>query len=48
MGPLFNYLIMSLYLVNSAWWGFRRSWADAAYWLCAFGITATVTWGYKR
>lgn len=48
MGPFFNYVIMGLYLINSAWWGCRGKMADMVYWLCAFGITATVTWGYKR
>ena len=23
-------------------------WADVSYWLSAFAITATVTWGYKH
>lgn len=45
---LFNYLIMSLYLINSLQFAARRMWADSSYWLCALGITATVTWGYLR
>ena len=44
----FNYLIMSLYVVNSLRWTAHGSWADAGYWACAFGITACVTWGYER
>ena len=44
----FNYLIMSLYVVNAMRWGFNQSWADMGYWACAFGITACVTWGYER
>jgi hypothetical protein len=48
MGPVFNYVIMGLYLINSVWWGARGKFADMIYWICAFGITATVTWGYKR
>lgn len=42
----FNYAIMTMYALNSARWVFAKSWPDAAYWLCALGITATVTWGY--
>jgi hypothetical protein len=37
---IFNYVIMSLYLLNAGRW--------AISWICAFGITATVTWGYAR
>lgn len=48
MGPFFNYVIMGLYIVNACWWGARGRMADTVYWLCAAGITATVTWGYKR
>lgn len=44
----FNYLIMSLYVANSLRWVLAGSWADCSYWACAFGITATVTWGYSR
>lgn len=45
---LFNYLIMGLYVTNSAWWAWHKSWGDAAYWIAAFQITAAVTWGYNR
>jgi hypothetical protein len=45
---LFNFVIMSLYAINSARWAFAGRWADCSYWLCALGITATVTWGYKH
>lgn len=45
---LFNYLIMSLYLMTAVWWALHRSWADVCYWLSALAITATVTWGYMR
>jgi len=45
---LFNYLIMSLYLVNSIQWFFRGNHADGCYWLSALAITATVTFGYQR
>jgi hypothetical protein len=45
---VFNYLIMSLYLVNSIRWGVHGNWADVSYWLSALAITATVTFGYKH
>lgn len=45
---LFNYFIICVYLINSARWAIAMSWADVAYWICAAGITATVTWGYAR
>lgn len=45
---LFNYLIMSLYLLNAGRWALARSWADCCYWLSALAITATVTWGYRH
>lgn len=45
---LFNYVIMGLYVINSFWWLYHRKYADSFYWLSAFAITATVTWGYKR
>jgi hypothetical protein len=44
----FNYLIMLLYLLNSLRWACAGKWADTCYWLSAFAITATVTWGYKH
>ena len=45
---VFNYLIMVLYLLNAGRWAYERKWADACYWLCALGITATVTFGYRH
>lgn len=45
---VFNYVIMSLYALNSARWAFDSKWADVCYWLSAFAITATVTFGYKH
>lgn len=45
---IFNYTIMALYVLNVVRWGIAGRWADMIYWLCAFGITATVTWGYKH
>lgn len=47
-GPIFNYLIMTLYVLNSIWWASRKSWGDMCYWLSAAGITASVTWGFSR
>lgn len=43
-----NYLIMTLYVLSAIRWGFAGKWADTCYWLSAFAITATVTWGYKH
>lgn len=45
---IFNYIIMFLYILNAARWGMNGNWADMSYWLSAFAITATVTWGYSR
>lgn len=45
---IFNFVIMTLYLLNSGRWALDRKWVDTIYWLCAFGITAVVTWGYRR
>jgi hypothetical protein len=45
---VFNYVILTLYVMNAARWGWHGSWADVSYWLSAFAITATVTWGYGR
>jgi hypothetical protein len=45
---LFNYVIMSLYLINAARWLAAGKLADMCYWLSALAITATVTWGYKH
>lgn len=45
---VFNYVILTLYLLNSARWGFAGSWGDALYWFAAFQITVAVTWGYQR
>ena len=44
----FNFLIMALYVANAARWAIHGSWADVSYWLSAFAITATVTFGYKH
>lgn len=45
---IFNYTIMSLYAANVFRWSFHGSFVDAAYWGCALGITACVTFGYSR
>ncbi len=45
---VFNYLIMSLYCLNSGRWALYGSWPDVCYWLSAFAITATVTFGYEH
>ena len=45
---VFNYLIMALYALASIRWACAGKWADMCYWLCALGITATVTFGYKH
>lgn len=49
MSPkIFNYIIMTLYLINAVWWLWNGSKADMFYWLSALAITATVTFGYQR
>jgi hypothetical protein len=45
---VFNYVILSLYLLNAARWAFAGKLADVCYWLSAFAITATVTFLYKH
>jgi len=45
---IFNYIIMTLYVLNSLRWAYARSWGDALYWIAAFQITAAVTWGFQR
>lgn len=45
---IFNYVIMSLYLLNALRWGIEKKPADVCYWLCALAITATVTFLYKH
>ena len=44
----FNFIIMTLYLINAGWWWYHGSTADMFYWLSALAITATVTFGYAR
>jgi hypothetical protein len=45
---LFNYLIMTLYLLSAIRWAAEGKWADMCYWLSALAITVTVTFGYAR
>lgn len=45
---IFNYVIMGLYIANAGRWAVHGGWADTCYWMSAFAITATVTWGYNR
>lgn len=45
---LFNYVIMSLYVLTAGRWVLFGSYGDACYWLSAFAITASVTWGFQR
>jgi hypothetical protein len=45
---VFSYIIMVLYGLNAARWAYEHKWADVCYWLSAFAITATVTFGYKH
>jgi hypothetical protein len=45
---IFNYIIMSLYLLNVFRWLYEGKIADVCYWLSACAITATVTWGYNH
>jgi hypothetical protein len=43
-----NYVLMLLYVVNASRWAYHRSWGDVGYWLCAAGLTASLTWGYQH
>lgn len=45
---IFNYIIMTLYVMSAIRWGFAGSWKDVSYWVFACGITATVTFGYDH
>jgi len=45
---IFNYTILTLYLLNAGRWAYEGKWGDCAYWLGAFWITCAVTWGYSR
>lgn len=41
----FSFLIMTLYVTNAVNFAIRREWAQMSYWLGAFWITASVTFG---
>lgn len=45
---LFNFVIMTLYVLNACRWAIAGKLADTCYWISACAITATVTWGYKH
>ena len=45
---IFNFVILSLYALNAGRWAWQGNWADMCYWLSAFAITATVTFGYNH
>lgn len=45
---VFNYVILSLYMLNAARWAFAGKIADVCYWLSAAAITATVTFLYNH
>lgn len=44
----FNYLILTLYMLNAGRWALAQNWADVCYWLSAAAITATVTFLYPH
>lgn len=44
----FNYLILTLYMMNSLRWLIAGKPADVCYWLSAAAITATVTFLYAH
>jgi hypothetical protein len=44
----FNYLILSLYVLNAGRWAIASKWPDVCYWLSAAAITATITFLYKH
>lgn len=45
---IFNYVILSLYMLNAVRWSIDKKAADVCYWLSAAAITATVTFLYKH
>lgn len=40
---LFVYIIMTLYGASTIRFAIAQRWPDAAYWLCALGLTVVVT-----
>lgn len=45
---VFNYVILTLYVLNAGRWAVAGSWGDALYWFAAFQITFAVTFGFHR
>ena len=45
---IFNFVIMGLYLANTALHAYLGRWSGALYWLSAFGIVSAVTWGVDK
>jgi hypothetical protein len=45
---IFNVIIMVLYVINAVWWFSQGNKGDACYWMSAFAITASVTFGYDH
>ena len=45
---IFNYIILTLFLLASIRWAFAESWADCLYWFAAFQLNAAITWGFSR
>ena len=41
---IFNYTILTLYILSAVRWSFVKDWNSAIYWLGAFIITSAVTW----
>lgn len=44
---IMNYIIMCMYVLNSAWWASNKDWYAMMYWISAFGITLSVTLAHK-
>lgn len=40
---LLNFVLLAIYIANSARWAIAKSWSDSLYWLGAFVITTAVT-----
>lgn len=45
---IMNFIIMGMYVLNGVRWAVAGSWWNVMYWICAFGITASVTFGIKH
>ena len=44
---LFNYIILTLYLLNAGRWAWEGKWVDCLYWLGVLFVTAVVVFGYN-